>query len=57
MFIAIDDARRLLGDPKLPTKTISAQAGYEDQHYVSKVFAREEGMTPSADRQANLLPG
>jgi AraC-like DNA-binding protein/mannose-6-phosphate isomerase-like protein (cupin superfamily) len=54
--VRMDNAKRLLRDPKLPIKSIAVKVGYEDQHYFSKVFTREEGMTPSAYRQANVLP-
>jgi len=54
--VRIANAKRLLRDPKLPIKAVAAQTGYEDSHYFSKVFAKEEGTTPTVYRRANLLP-
>ncbi len=54
--VRMDNAKRLLRDPNLPIKAVAAKVGYEDSHYFTKVFLREEHTTPTEYRRTNLLP-
>ena len=44
-------ARFLLDTTALRVREISAQVGFEDEHYFSMVFKRETGQTPSQYRE------
>lgn len=48
------EARRLLGYTELPVAQIAATLGYDDAGYFSRVFTRQQGMSPSAYRVALL---
>jgi AraC-like DNA-binding protein/mannose-6-phosphate isomerase-like protein (cupin superfamily) len=54
--VRMDNAKRLLRDPRLPIKAVAAQVGYDDPHYFTKVFTKEESVTPTTYRRASLLP-
>ncbi|MCR5620403.1 MAG: helix-turn-helix domain-containing protein [Treponema sp.] len=43
-------ARELLRDPRMPIKEISAEIGFNDQNYFSRIFKNKFGMTPTEFR-------
>ncbi|GAB4374484.1 MAG: hypothetical protein Kow009_10030 [Spirochaetales bacterium] len=51
----VEKAKELLEDPRWSIKEISAQVGYQDPNYFTRVFRRLEGLTPSEYR--SLLIG
>ncbi|MCR5045397.1 MAG: response regulator [Treponema sp.] len=53
----LEKARRLLSDGALIIKEISADIGYNDQNYFSKLFRQKYGETPSEYRQKMLGSG
>lgn len=48
--LRIQEAKRLLVDPKLRVQDIAAMVGFEDEKYFSKQFGRIEGVPPSEYR-------
>ena len=53
----LEKAKRLLSDGALIIKEISADVGYNDQNYFSKLFRQKYGETPSEYRQKMLGSG
>lgn len=49
--VRIEEAKKLLRNPKYNIDEISGKLGYSDPSYFSKVFRRYEGMSPSQFRQ------
>lgn len=54
--LRVEEARRLLADPRLSVKEIAARTGFRDTSHFSKVFRRIDGLSPAHYRAA-LLPG
>lgn len=54
--LRIEEARRLLADPRLSVKEIAARTGFRDTSHLSKVFRRIDGLSPAHYRDA-LLAG
>jgi AraC-like DNA-binding protein len=48
--LRVDVARRLLADPSLNIKEIAARTGFSDPNHFSRVFARLDGVPPTAYR-------
>ncbi len=46
----LEKARELLSDTRMSIKEISAQTGYKDQNYFSRLFRNKFGMTPTEFR-------
>lgn len=54
--LRVEEARRLLADPRLSVKEIAARTGFRDTSHFSKVFRRIDGLSPAHYRDA-LLAG
>lgn len=54
--LRVEEARRLLADPRLSVKEIAARIGFRDTSHFSKVFRRIDGLSPAHYRDA-LLAG
>ena len=54
--LRVEEARRLLADPRLSVKEIAARMGFRDTSHFSKVFRRVDGLSPAHFRDA-LLAG
>jgi len=48
--VKIDEAKKLLSNPRYKIEEIASNLGYKDGSYFSKVFRRNEGMTPTQFR-------
>ncbi len=48
--VRMNEAKRLLGNPKYKIDEVAAQLGYTDASYFSRVFKKSEGMTPTQFR-------
>ncbi|HEY5557926.1 PocR ligand-binding domain-containing protein [Acetobacterium sp.] len=48
--VKIDEAKKMLGNPRYKIEEIASNLGYKDGSYFSKVFRRNEGMTPTQFR-------
>lgn len=49
--VKLEEAKKLLRDPKYQIDDVAEILGYHDASYFSKVFRRKEGMTPTQYRQ------
>ncbi len=49
--LRIDEARRLLRSTDMSVREIAAEVGFNDSNYFSRVFKKEEGLTPTEYRQ------
>ena len=49
--LRLDMAKIILSKTEIPVGEVSARVGYEDQNYFTKVFKKQEGMTPSQYRK------
>ncbi len=47
MDVRIENAKRLMREPKLKFYQVAAMVGYEDSNYFAKIFKKKTGMTPS----------
>ena len=47
----LDKAQKLLKETELSIKEITAQIGYNDQNYFSRIFKNKFGITPSEARK------
>jgi len=45
--VRIENAKRLMREPKLKFYQVAAMVGYEDSNYFAKIFKKKTGMTPS----------
>lgn len=54
--LRVEEARRLLADPRWSVKEIAARTGFRDTSHFSKVFRRIDGLSPAHYRDA-LLAG
>lgn len=52
--VRMERAKRLLLDPEIAVKAVAAQIGYNDPHYFTKAFTKEEGVTPTVFRRRGL---
>ena len=52
--LRIEKAKKLLSRPEINIKDISAEAGFRDANYFTRVFKRMVGMTPSEYRNADF---
>jgi len=52
--VRIEEAKKLLQNDKMSIIEIALEVGYEDQSYFSKVFKRNEYITPMVYRKRNL---
>ncbi|MEL7564371.1 MAG: PocR ligand-binding domain-containing protein [Dehalobacterium sp.] len=50
-MVRIEEAKKLLDDPKFHINDVSSKLGFADPSYFSKVFKRYEGMSPKQFRQ------
>lgn len=50
--VKLDEAKKMLGNPRYKIDEIAVQLGYSDASYFSKVFKKNEGMTPTQFRQS-----
>lgn len=53
--IRIENAKKMLAEPKLSIKDISASIGYTDPNYFTRVFKKYEGITPTEYRNNRIL--
>jgi YesN/AraC family two-component response regulator len=49
--IRIDESKKLMADKTLSLLTICGMVGFEDQSYFSKVFKKQEGVSPAQYRK------
>jgi len=49
--VRLEEAKKLLRNPRFQVEEIAQKLGYNDASYFSKVFRRNEGMSPSQFRQ------
>ncbi|MDR2296104.1 MAG: AraC family transcriptional regulator [Clostridiales Family XIII bacterium] len=49
--IRIDESKKLMADKSLNLLTICGMVGFEDQSYFSKVFKKQEGLSPAQYRK------
>lgn len=49
--VRVEEAKKLLRNPRFQIEEIAEKLGYNDASYFSKVFRRNEGMSPSQFRQ------
>jgi YesN/AraC family two-component response regulator len=49
--VKLDEAKKMLSNPRYKIEEIAMSLGYSDGSYFSKVFRRNEGMTPTQFRQ------
>ena len=49
--VKLDEAKKMLSNPRYKIEEIAMSLGYSDGSYFSKVFRRHEGMTPTQFRQ------
>ena len=49
----LEKARQLLSDTELSIKEITAEVGYNDQNYFSRIFKNKYGISPKEYRQIN----
>ncbi|MDR2355764.1 MAG: AraC family transcriptional regulator [Clostridiales Family XIII bacterium] len=49
--IRIDESKKLMADKSLSLLTICGMVGFEDQSYFSKVFKKQEGVSPAQYRK------
>jgi transcriptional regulator GlxA family with amidase domain len=47
LHLRLDRARNLLTQTRLSVKEVAAKAGFDDEHYFSRLFRRKIGFTPS----------
>ena len=52
--VRIEEAKKLLQNDKMSIVEIALEVGYEDQSYFSKVFKKNENITPMVYRKRNL---
>ena len=52
----LSQAKRLLENPSMPVTDVAAAVGFDDPSYFTRVFRREEGMSPSEYRVATQRP-
>ncbi|WP_308635450.1 response regulator transcription factor [Paenibacillus silvisoli] len=52
--VRMEQARRLLKDPRAAIAQISKQVGYNDSHYFAKVFKKATGLTPTHYRNLHF---
>jgi AraC-like DNA-binding protein len=50
----MEQAKRLLGNPNMPVADVAAAVGFNDPSYFTRVFRRQEGVSPSEYRAANV---
>ena len=50
-----EQAKRLLGNPSMPVADVAAAVGFNDPSYFTRVFRRQEGVSPSEYRAATVL--
>ena len=48
----LDEAKKMLGNTRYKIDEIAVRLGYSDASYFSKVFKKNEGMTPTQFRQS-----
>jgi two-component system response regulator YesN len=48
----LSQAKRLLANPDMPVTDVAAAVGFDDPSYFTRVFRREEGLSPSEYRAA-----
>jgi AraC-like DNA-binding protein/ActR/RegA family two-component response regulator len=51
----MEQAKRLLGNPSMPVADVAAAVGFNDPSYFTRVFRRQEGVSPSEYRAATVL--
>jgi AraC-like DNA-binding protein/ActR/RegA family two-component response regulator len=51
----MEQAKRLLTNPNMPVADVAAAVGFNDPSYFTRVFKRQEGISPSEYRAANVL--
>ena len=52
----MSEVKRLLMNPFVKIGTIAAQTGYRSENFLTRLFKRETGLTPSQWRKSALLP-
>lgn len=52
--VRVKNAARLLGNPKLSIKEVSARSGFSNANYLSKVFRRVLGISPREFRRSGM---
>jgi len=50
--VKLDEAKKMLGNTRYKIDEIAVRLGYSDASYFSKVFKKNEGMTPTQFRQS-----
>lgn len=55
--LRMEHSRHLLKDPAASIQEVAKHVGYVDPHYFTKVFKKNEGLTPSQYRNLALHPG
>lgn len=53
--VRMEAAKRMLRDPQYKLYQVSANVGYEDANYFTKIFKKETGMTPSEYRNKMVI--
>jgi AraC-like DNA-binding protein len=51
----MDEAKRLLANPSMPVADVAAAVGFNDPSYFTRVFRRQEGVSPSEYRAAGVF--
>jgi YesN/AraC family two-component response regulator len=51
----IQEAKRLLANPNMPVADVAAAVGFNDPSYFTRVFRKQEGVSPSEYRAAGLF--
>ena len=51
--VRLVEVKRLLSNPMLKISAIAARAGYRSENFLTRLFKRETGMTPSEWRRSN----
>ena len=51
----MEQAKRLLGNPTMPVADVAAAVGFNDPSYFTRVFKKQEGISPSEYRAATVL--
>jgi two-component system response regulator YesN len=51
----MEQAKRLLANPSMPVADVAAAVGFNDPSYFTRVFRRQEGVSPSEYRATSIF--